>query len=144
MAAARSSGSAGCQNGGKRHRGHERANKTAAVTGCSVERRGQAEPSEQQNTESRRVQGALVETRQGREKPRNKRPRLRLQQGKEGGSSYRRSHGKRAAASSVDKLVRVWRDNGRVRGQVAEGERLEASVTEKADITGEGVQTAGL
>ena len=48
------------------------------------------------------------------------------------------------SSSSVDKLVRVWRDNGRVRGQVAEGERLEASVTEKANITGEGVQTAGL
>ena len=37
------------------------------------------------------------------------------------------------SSSSVDRLIRVCRDNGGVRGQVGEGSRLEASVAEKVE-----------
>ena len=47
------------------------------------------------------------------------------------------------ASSSVDRLVGVCRDNGELQGQVGEGRRLEASVAEKVDSTGEGAQAAG-
>ena len=49
----------------------------------------------------------------------------------------------RDASSSVDRLVGVCRDNGRLQWQVGEGRRLEASVAEKVDSTGEGAQAAG-